>query len=82
MTREERERAIAKLSDIYTGDYQLAEALKLAVEALERKKGMWTQRIYSARLECNQCLHLSPMNTCWDFCPNCGADMRGAHDDQ
>ena len=35
MTREERERAIEKLSDIYTGDYRLAEALKLAIESLK-----------------------------------------------
>ena len=35
MKREERDRAIAKLSDIYTGDYRLAEALKCAIEALK-----------------------------------------------
>ena len=35
MTREEREKAIATLSDIYTGDYRLAEALKCAIEALK-----------------------------------------------
>ena len=35
MTKEERDRAIEKLSDIYTGDYRLAEALKLAIEALK-----------------------------------------------
>lgn len=35
MTREEREKAIVKLSEIYTGDYRLAEALKLAIESLK-----------------------------------------------
>ena len=35
MTREEREKAITELSDIYTGNYRLAEALKCAIEALK-----------------------------------------------
>lgn len=44
----------------------------------ERKKGKWITHFYAFgedRYECDQCrntaLHL------YDFCPNCGSDMRG-----
>lgn len=30
--------------------------------------------------ECSNCGELSPNDECWNFCPNCGADMREVTD--
>ena len=56
------------------------KSLDMAIEALERKCGEW--KVVDAseprRYGCSNCKILS-----WDtynFCPNCGADMRGDED--
>lgn len=53
-------------------------ALDKAVEALEgsRLKGEW-RTCYSpgSTVRCSNCW--KSFRTEWDFCPNCGADMRG-----
>lgn len=44
----------------------------------ERKKGKWITNLYAFgedRYECNRC-HNTAFH-CYDYCPNCGADMRG-----
>lgn len=59
------------------GDY--AEALSMAIEALEsaeqkeQKKGEWIELRCS---ECGQVDYSKP-----NYCPNCGADMRGESDE-
>lgn len=65
-----------------TGKVLLAEALRLAISALERrKKGQWTEitdRTMDCCYRCSECgfikdaYYLDIAN----FCPNCGADMR------
>lgn len=40
----------------------------------ERKTGRWT-KIHWKAFRCSECNRLSEF--CTDFCPNCGADMRG-----
>ena len=49
----------------------------------ERKKGKWIDRGWSGdgrgnswhEWECSECKHITK-GAKWDFCPNCGADMR------
>ena len=51
----------------------------------ERKKGKWlpdNNNYYDERYVCSECKVSYKVDTCmghpsWDFCPNCGADMRG-----
>ena len=48
----------------------------------ERKKGEWMMHIddlfpEESTMECNQCHEHQPVNIDDNFCPNCGADMRG-----
>lgn len=50
----------------------------------ERKKGKWiriSDEPFADRFECSECGKLPPIeNYEWrlsDYCPNCGADMRG-----
>ena len=67
------------------GKVLLAEALRLAISALEeRKKGKWIRipdEVFADRFECSECGKLPPIENfeLWlsDYCPNCGADMRG-----
>lgn len=60
------------------------EALDTAIEALkdERAKGEWIMNKTSARgrnYTCTICKKVSRNK--FDFCPNCGADMREADND-
>ena len=49
----------------------------------QRKKGKWIDRGWSGdgrgnswhEWECSECKHITK-GAKWDFCPNCGADMR------
>lgn len=48
----------------------------------ERKKGKWIMHIddlfpEESTMECNQCHEHQPITIDDNFCPNCGADMRG-----
>ena len=61
---------IGMVEDNQNSDYD--QALKMAIDALkqlERKRGQWID------LKCSICgqVDMSKPN----FCPNCGADMRG-----
>lgn len=47
------------------------EAYDMAIEALERKCGKW---LLDGR--CSECL-VAPLTSHKNYCPNCGADMRG-----
>lgn len=49
----------------------------------ERKKGEWFVNIYKYgkdRYECSECSKTTDVE--YDFCPNCGADLRGEIDDK
>ena len=52
----------------------------------ERKKGKWIDETFKPRglvyhpYKCNQCGEHSEADS--NFCPNCGADMRGDKDDE
>ena len=49
------------------------------IELPERKKGEWIKVMEgnAYRDKCNQCGRLYPNAYGYNFCPNCGADMRG-----
>ena len=51
------------------------EPFDMAIDALERKHGEWVLEHSSQLWECTNC-HEREIRTT-DFCPNCGADMRG-----
>ena len=47
----------------------------------ERKKGEWIVHLYKLgreRYECSECTGRCDLG--YNFCPNCGADMRGDHE--
>lgn len=66
------------------------EVMKFAIEAvkqLERKKGKWIhERLASTTggsypvTRCSVCQNAMPFEWEAQFCPNCGADMRGEQD--
>ena len=56
----------------------------------ERKKGRWiitkTERgwncaEYPTEVTCSNCNYIEDYQKALDFCPNCGADMRGEQDE-
>lgn len=90
MTRDEAIKWLERIEERYIngGDeaYDAArkEALHMAIESLERK-GEWIYHTEPLAFRpyghytCNLCNEIS-----WDksnFCPNCGADMRGGNND-
>lgn len=80
MTNKE---AISNLNHIYgmvAPDIQ--RSLDLAIKTLERPQGEWIthQTGYLIWEECNQC-HAQVGTVGMNFCPNCGADMRGDEND-
>lgn len=62
------------------------KALNMAMEALqepERKKGQWEDFDYDNSYRCTSCGEIwtlndgTPEENNMNYCPNCGADMRG-----
>ena len=53
------------------------EALDMAVSALSENKGEWIEHLNA--FECSKCgvIRAKGMWGKYNFCPNCGADMRG-----
>ena len=69
------------------GDYK--EALKMLIDKIEhvptiepeRKTGKWLLHTYMPHNKyCSCCEKDSPYDKWWNFCPYCGADMRGEQD--
>lgn len=44
----------------------------------ERKKGEW---MFDGFTKCSECGYRPRISSGWNYCPNCGADMRGEKDD-
>ena len=85
MTREEAIKLIggmkSDLNDFY--DYDDLTALDMAISALSENKGEWTEwkgrnGRYLGIPICSNCHTGFPIVAKdYNFCPNCGADMRG-----
>lgn len=76
----ERLKEGAPFSALYDEAYE--EAISLAIKALEeRPKGKWIEtdrfdEIADYMLKCPKC-NEDTLSSHGNFCPNCGADMRG-----
>ena len=91
MTREEGKDFANALKNNYTIDFdKLPDFCDLVISALSENKGEWievvTERFPNGEkrmwhYECSACSTGEPPcpinKEHWDFCPNCGADMRG-----
>lgn len=91
MTREEAVGVIERLpvmSYMKKNEKQtiITTALDMAIEALkdpERKKGQWEDFDYDNSYLCTSCGEIwtlndgTPEENNMNYCPNCGADMRG-----
>ena len=52
------------------------EALEMAISALKENKGEWIfDEILDQHYYCSECKSMGV--SYWDYCPYCGADMRG-----
>lgn len=54
------------------------DAVNIAIEALQQepKRGKWLNYLKEGlKWKCSECG--SRFTTLWDYCPHCGADMRG-----
>lgn len=92
MNTEEAIRMLTRLKDQinfeWTDAQKKMDALNVAIEALKaQKKGEWKpiekgEKGYSAGdFRCSVCGQPNKCYCLTDFCPNCGADMRGEEDD-
>lgn len=91
MTREEAIRRVECCRDFLANNYSdMGEpnymALDMAIKALERepKTGHWILHkeisVFSDMYKCSECGIING-NHFYNFCPNCGADMRGDADE-
>ena len=82
MTRNEAKeilQAVKFLLPIEAYSDMAQEALDTAIEALERKNGKWIEdremyKVYRCSV-CDDCYQ--DVGYGYNYCPNCGADMRG-----
>ena len=89
MTREEAARIIeerVRVTEYVESSYVDCvdiEALRIAIKALaqpERKKGKWLDKD-GGLATCSVCGDRWGVWSVMNFCPNCGADMRGGDDE-
>lgn len=76
-----------RMADDYVDAARFAEYIRTLPSAQpERKKGKWIEQddgwdgIYYECSECKEAFTLidgTPTDNLYNFCPNCGADMRG-----
>lgn len=74
------DRLITKVKDHYVNPYEVDEICEAILDGTPLPKGHWiqTDNYFSWRLnyvECS-CCHKYSLEE-GDYCPNCGADMRG-----
>ena len=94
MTRQEAIAILERLQEPEPYEPQITfddyDALQMAIDALSQKKrgiGKWVHRNddYNDWLECSQCGYGSEGEVKYgentNYCPNCGADMRGKQDE-
>ena len=84
MTKEEAikmiENDIRIHHDYLSGKYR--QALTMAVVALkERPRGKWIDEGDPLTIRCSKCDYRAARYNNTNYCPNCGADMKGEKDD-
>lgn len=89
-----RKELLEHLYDCKSQSEGITQAVIVAVESYveqmpsvrpARRKGKWiTTRTFQhdGEFYCDKCKCDSPQNERWDFCPNCGADMRKEEKDE
>lgn len=85
MTREEAIDRLMWLKDVpHINDDKWIEAIDMAIEALKRPQAEWVKAVddgiwsfTDAYAECDQCHKVTFNGWNMNYCPNCGADMRG-----
>lgn len=82
-----------KIDNHLNGYTDLARALHIlryqkTVDVRENVKGRWIENDLNATcgfhipsVKCSICGEIAPCVYGYNYCPNCGADMRGANDD-
>ena len=86
----DRAALIAEYDRVHIGAPGMARKLMEDAPTIEpeRKKGKWlpdNNSLYEMRFVCSECktsevvptIGFTKYEPIWDFCPNCGADMRG-----
>jgi predicted RNA-binding Zn-ribbon protein involved in translation (DUF1610 family) len=72
-------------TDKNTMEYQTKKPTEIDAVEPERKTGRWVNNIHDLPV-CDQCGYMTPYDRAIDdyeygnFCPNCGAKMRGKQD--
>ena len=88
MTREEAKTYLDVIWNRYRAEYEIEketmEAYHMAIEALDRPKGEWTEEHLTSTnggtytvARCSECGCTIGVLSYSSYCPNCGADMRG-----
>lgn len=79
-----RDLAIKALGDAHFKYYGNAILVikELPAVHVESKKGQWIHHTggFADHYECTACGNPIILTEMWDFCPNCGADMRRSND--
>jgi rRNA maturation endonuclease Nob1 len=81
MTREEAIHILENLKPTNTNSsfdaYVIGKALTMAISALSENKGEWIYQegVTPYKWRCNKCEKM--FKTDFNYCPNCGKDMRG-----
>lgn len=89
MTREEAISIMNVIIHMLEPQYdtdRIEDAVDMAIKALEQKKGEWKMEsdpygFFEKIPVCSECGCTTEMRKTYNFCPNCGADMRGEEDD-
>jgi len=78
----------AEHSDLWHYEQALSEIKEMLESQPERKKGYWIKKeptikeLHGCYYECSKCHKFSLPFQKLNFCPNCGADMRGTECDK
>lgn len=82
MTNKEAAFILSDKCDDYTVE-ELSKAFDLAIKALEeRPHGRWIREEDRVHSKCSLCgFKYADYGILFDYCPNCGADMRGNDND-